>query len=324
MKLKDIVFIKLLNFYFHYSFFLTLIFSMFSFYTFSQNTSVSISTTGNKANPNAMLDIDVSGMNPKAGMLVPRMSTIERNAITLPIPESLLMYNTDTHCFESYYNPGWVAFGCLGECQLPAPPVAGTNIPSPTQIVWSWSRVSGPTSYKWGTTSDYSLASDNGASIAFTQTGLNSSTSYSLYVWAYNSCGNSSVTILPLTKTCDSIAGTACSNGSWQSLAGCDDNYGCASFWGVYYGNPQGDCNGAHSSSFVESKVLDCTYVGFAYYDPFHYPQPPTGACFNSSKAGYSIPNTYTKVIPGTGCTHYKYVTVPGTYQCDGTCLANP
>jgi uncharacterized protein (TIGR02145 family) len=171
--------------------------------SFSQNSGVSINATGAQPNSKALLDIDATGMNPKAGVLIPRMTTAERNAITAPIPESLLIYNTDSHCFEAYYNGGWVAFGCLGGCHVPAAPTAGTNTPSATQIVWNWSDASSPVSYKWGTTSSYSSATNNGLSTGYTQTGLTCNTSYTLYVWAYDTCGNSAVTTLvQLTSAC--------------------------------------------------------------------------------------------------------------------------
>ena len=165
-------------------------YSLFTNNCFCQG--VGINSSGKPANLKALLDIDATGMNPKAGMLLPRMSTADRNFISSPIPESLLIYNIDIRCFEAYYNGAWVAFGCLGGCQFPAEPDAGMSNPSQTQIVWNWNIVSGVTGYKWGTTTDYNSATDNGSSNTYTQTGLTLSTTYSLYVWAYNRCGYSS------------------------------------------------------------------------------------------------------------------------------------
>src|SRR5205814_367503 len=48
---------------------------------------------------------------------------------------------------------------------------------------------------------DYSNATDNGTSTSYTQTGLTCGTSYSLYIWAYNSCGNSTATALTQTTS---------------------------------------------------------------------------------------------------------------------------
>jgi uncharacterized protein (TIGR02145 family) len=159
---------------------------------YNDGTNVGIGTSY----PQAKLDVSSTAL----GMLIPRLSTIERNAITTPA-ESMILFNSTTKCFEAYVNDSWYSVSCPPPCNHPAVPTAGTNASSATQIVWNWSNVSGATGYKWGTTNDYSSAIDNGVSSTYTQTGLTCSTSYTLYVWAYNSCGNSNVTILTQTTS---------------------------------------------------------------------------------------------------------------------------
>ena len=195
-----------LNCNLYFLLFLTLSLSINSLCSYSQNIGVGINISGNPSNSKALLDIDAKDMNPKGGMLVPRMSSSERNTIVLPIPESLLIYNTDIHCFEAYYNGEWIAFGCLGACQIPAQPTAATNTPSQTQIVWNWSPVSGISGYKYGTSSNYSFATDNGTNTTFTQTGLTCNSNDTLYVWSYNNCGNSDLTTLTQFTSCCYIA----------------------------------------------------------------------------------------------------------------------
>jgi uncharacterized protein (TIGR02145 family) len=99
---------------------------------------------------------------------------------------------------------------------VPAPPVAGTNTPSANNsiIVWNWNTVSGATSYRWGTTSSYSSATDNGISVSYTQTGITCNTFYTLYVWAYNACGNSSYTTLTQIS---SACGLQCGSQVWMT-----------------------------------------------------------------------------------------------------------
>ena len=143
--------------------------SVFPFHSYSQGLGINIS--GSPANSKALLDIDATGMSPKAGVLLPRMTTAERDAITSPIPESLLIFNTDTHCFEAYYNGGWVAFGCLGSgCSVPSAPSAGTNTPTANQITWNWNTVSGATGYKWNTNEVEAEAKDLGQNTSYTLT----------------------------------------------------------------------------------------------------------------------------------------------------------
>ena len=104
--------------------FLFIIFNLyFTFISYSQN--VGINNTGTSGDPSAMLDINSTSQ----GLLIPRMTTAGRNTIASPV-ESLLIYNTDIHCFEAFYNGAWVHFGCLGgACQLPALPgsISGDN-----------------------------------------------------------------------------------------------------------------------------------------------------------------------------------------------------
>ena len=200
--------------------FLSFSLSLFVLQSFSQNAGVGINATGNPSNSKALLDIDAAGMSTKAGILIPRINTNERNAITAPIPESLLIYNTDTHCFEANYNGAWVAWGCLGSgCQLPAAPIASTNTPSATQIVWNWNTVNGATGYQWNTTSTYPGVGVNlEASPSFIQISLSCNISYTLYVWAYNGCGHSSSTIL--TQTTSACASTCGVSGNINTFAG--------------------------------------------------------------------------------------------------------
>ena len=167
----------------------------------AQNGGVGINSIGAYANDNTLLDLDATGMNPKAGLLIPRMNTADRNTIKAPIPESLLIFNTDIHCFEAYYNGAWVAFGCLN-CQVPYPPTPGQNIGGTTSIVWKWGSVSGAKGYKWSSTNNFSSALDNGKDTTYKQTGLSCSITYTAYVWAYNDCGNSSIATLTKKTIC--------------------------------------------------------------------------------------------------------------------------
>ncbi len=64
---------------------------------------VGINSTGNAANAKAGLDIDFTNQ----GLLIPRLTTVQRDAITTPIPESLFIFNTTTKCFEAYVNGAW-------------------------------------------------------------------------------------------------------------------------------------------------------------------------------------------------------------------------
>lgn len=158
---------------------------------------VGINSSGNAPDPSALLDINSSPENNK-GLLIPRLTTTERNSIASPA-EGLQIFNTTTKCHETYAYDIWQTTWCA-TCPSPAAPTTGIHTPSPTQIVWNWNNVPGAAGYKWNTTNNYNTATDNATNTNFTQTGLVCSTSYTLYLWAYSSCGGNSL-VTTLTQT---------------------------------------------------------------------------------------------------------------------------
>ncbi|MCX6265917.1 MAG: PKD domain-containing protein, partial [Bacteroidetes bacterium] len=82
-----------------------------------------------------------------------------------------------------------------------AAPTAGTQVASANQIVWNWNAVTNATGYKWGTTNNYTSATDMGTSLTKTETGLVCNTPYTRYVWAYRNCGTSTSVILTQSTT---------------------------------------------------------------------------------------------------------------------------
>ena len=100
-------------------------------------------------------------------------------------------------------------------------PLAGTGSAGTTEITWSWSIVSGATSYLWNSVNNISTAANLGISLTAVQKGLSCGTPYTAYVWAYNICGTSAVTTLTATtKACNSAVFT-CGN----LLTDARDNY---------------------------------------------------------------------------------------------------
>jgi uncharacterized protein (TIGR02145 family) len=187
--------------------------SLFTFLCFSQ---VGINNYGNPADNSAMLDISST----LQGLLISRMTTTQRNAIALPA-RSLLIFNITTNCFEAYVNGSWYSVSCPSPCTNPEAPVSGINSPSQTQIVWNWNSVIAATGYKWSTTNNYNFANDIGINTSYIQSGLSCNTPYSLYVYAYNSCGNSiALTLLQVTSACDQIFGC----GGYTTMTDSRDN----------------------------------------------------------------------------------------------------
>src|SRR5687767_4578827 len=82
---------------------------------------VGINPSGNTPDPSAMLDVSSSNK----GLLVPRMTTTERNAISNPA-FGLMIFNTSTSCFNMWSGASWKQW--CGECDFTAP-VVGNNSP---------------------------------------------------------------------------------------------------------------------------------------------------------------------------------------------------
>jgi len=153
--------------------------------------------------PSAVLELKSN----EQGFLPPRMTTSERDLISNPA-EGLVIFNTTSKCLNYRVGNNW--FEVCGNCTpMPLTPTAGTHIPSETQIVWNWESVAGA-DYKYNTVNNYTTAIDNGTNTTYTQTVLDCETEYTLYVWAHNVCGNSSVLILTQsTSACPFACGTS-------------------------------------------------------------------------------------------------------------------
>ena len=85
----------------------------FLFVLFTQSIliaqNIGINSTGAAPNPSAALDIN---MNDK-GVLFPRLTTIQRNNISSPA-NSLMIFNTDDNCFQTYVLGSWQNIKCFG------------------------------------------------------------------------------------------------------------------------------------------------------------------------------------------------------------------
>src|SRR5438876_10796758 len=80
-----------------------------SFLAYSQPGGVSINKTNAPADASALLDVS-STSAPYLGMLIPRMSTANRNAIVAPAT-GLQVFNTDCGINEYYTGTCWVSLG---------------------------------------------------------------------------------------------------------------------------------------------------------------------------------------------------------------------
>lgn len=162
------------------------------FFATGMFSQVTVNTDGSAADLSAGLDVKFTDK----GVLLPRMTFDQRNSIASPA-EGLMVFCTNCGLSGSgmitVYSKGkWMG---IWSCILPVP-VPGTHDATPGQITWKWYPVTSAASYKWNTINEYSTATDMGQDTCKTETGLNCSTSYTRFVWAYSICRISAVTIL--------------------------------------------------------------------------------------------------------------------------------
>ena len=83
--------------------YLFVLFIIFSNSLFAQVNGVAINDDNSSADVSAILDVNINAASAKKGLLIPRVTTTQRDAISLPAT-SLLIFNTTTNWFE--YNEG--------------------------------------------------------------------------------------------------------------------------------------------------------------------------------------------------------------------------
>ena len=158
---------------------------------------VGINADNSQPDPSAMLDVktDIKGFLP------PRMTYSQLQNISSPA-QGLLVFCPDcgisgAGAIVVFLSNGWYTLSA--SCIPPWPPVAATNTPLETQIIWNWNPVAGATGYKWNTANDFGTAIDLETATSKPESGLSCGTSYARFVWAYNTCGSS--TVLSMTQS---------------------------------------------------------------------------------------------------------------------------
>jgi len=156
--------------------------------------------------------------NMVAGATGYKWSATNNFATATDLGTAITKTETGLICNTLYTRYVWAYDGCGNSTATiltqttsinPSPPVAGTHVPSLTQIIWNWNTVSGATGYKWNTTNDYATATDMFTATTKTETGLTCNTTYTRYVWAYNACGVSVATSLAQTTAVCFTCGTS-------------------------------------------------------------------------------------------------------------------
>ncbi|MES2284988.1 MAG: hypothetical protein V4547_04805 [Bacteroidota bacterium] len=164
---------------------------------YDNGTNVGINT-GTTPAASAALEVTSTTM----GLLVPRITTMQRNAIISPA-QSLLIFNITTNCYEWWDGLGsvWVSMSC-GGCQIPAQPgiITGsaTFCNGSAGNVYIISAVTGATSYSWTVPSGSTITAGQGTTSITVTFG---STSGNIDVTAGNTCGTSTSSSLAVVSS---------------------------------------------------------------------------------------------------------------------------
>src|SRR5689334_20181753 len=111
----------------------------------SNSQGAAINTSGTSADASSILDVSSANK----GFLIPRLTTIQRDAIVSPA-EALQIYNLTTKCFGYYEYGVWQTLNCA-VCPTPAQPSAISGSTTPCQgssQTYAVTNVSGMT-YTW-------------------------------------------------------------------------------------------------------------------------------------------------------------------------------
>lgn len=247
---------------------LTLFFFLISCSAFIESVfaqgGVSINPTGANPDSSAALDIDY----PEKGLLVPRMTTTQRNNISSP-ELSLLIFNTTDSCFQAWSGNQWENIKCFGGCQTSTTPSSASASPSSicpgnsTTLSVSGGSLGKGASWEWYTSSCGGSPVGSGPSITVTPT---SDAMY--YVRAESSCNITSCASTMVSVKSESTAPTSASAspssvcpGNSSTLTVTGGSLGTGASWNWYASSCGGSPVGSGSSINVSPGSTTIYYV---------------------------------------------------------------
>ena len=237
--------------------------------TVSSQAQVGIGT----ATPAASAQLDVSSTT--KGFLPPRMTTVQRNAISSPAA-GLIIYNTDCNAFNYWNGTAWVPFPSNANAPATAGSITGSLTPcqNATGIAYSIAAVPGATSYNWTVPPGTTVASGQGTASITLNIGT---TNGNVCVTASNACGTSAPSCITITLTPATPAQPS----------------------GITGTNPV--CQGNNGVAYSVTNVAGVTYTWS--YSGTGYTQA-SGSTTNSITANFSASATSgtLTVTPGNAC----------------------
>jgi|GEM_PF-1773488 len=176
----------------------------------------------NTNSPDATAILDI--VSNSKGLLIPRLSNAQRNAITSPA-NSLIIYNTTSKCLEIYADNAWQSFYCSCPVLDPLQSIVGPDpVCSGSTVSFSVPGVTGAADYSWTVSGvpSGSITGNGSTTISFPAP---ASSTFSVAVTASNACNNSSssqntsvnaYTSVPPTPSASSAPSAICQGGSYN------------------------------------------------------------------------------------------------------------
>jgi len=180
--------------------------------------TVGINTNSPEAS--AILDLVSTGK----GVLFPRMTVAQRNAIPTPA-NSLIIYNTTSRCLEIFTDNAWQSFYCSCPVLDPLRDIVGPDpVCSGSTVSFSVPGVTGAADYSWTVSgvAPGSITGNGGTTVSFPAPGSNT---FTVSVTASNACNNSlssktttvnAYTAVPPTPTAASSPSAICQAGTYN------------------------------------------------------------------------------------------------------------
>lgn len=152
-------------------------------------SQVGINIDGTQPASSAMLDVKSNNK----GFLPPRLSTLQRDAITSP-DNGLVIYNTDCNDLQFYFGGGWAPVGNMGMIATPGS-INGSTLVCPHALgeVYNVFQVPGATGYNWIVPEGAVIFSGQGTNVILVNF---DTTGGAISVYAYNDCWKSQVKTL--------------------------------------------------------------------------------------------------------------------------------
>lgn len=271
------------------------------------------------ASPDGSAILDVTSTT--KGMLFPRMTTAQRNAITSPAT-GLVIYNTNTNCYDVYFGTSWESISCKCTIAPYVSLISGPAVVASNQSNIVYSVYPDPKS-----TFTWSIIG-SGAAITSTSSGLgvNSITvnttgtlgvanKFLVTVTATNDCGTTSTQ--PLLVTNGGKASFLYTGADQQFTTGDGIDSVFVKLWGAGGGgsNCGSDCGSGGSGAFVSGNLAvspNSTYtivVGQRGYQKTNSTMYGGGGATSSSNGGNgggrsairNLANTEDLVTAGAG-----------------------